>query len=203
MFVLSLSLKSPLSFVPPLCWPHSWAGAPRDHTLLAKRVRPPTNLCHTHLHPGHSLTPFMVGGPRSTSRSPEGHMQNLLLWPRAAANPVGSGRQGQKAGLPLSSCPLLTGHVPGAGKPYLLPLVPVWNVPFLICADMCLSSESPSEYRCWLAGWRPVLFLISGLIQTERGPCPAALFALHSLPIVHEIDLRGVLFFFFFLQSLY
>lgn len=32
--------------------------------------------------------------------------------------------------------------------------------------------------------------LISGLILVERGPCPAALFTLHSLPIVHEIDLR-------------
>lgn len=42
-------------------------------------------------------------------------------------------------------------------------------------------------------GWRggqPILSLISGLIQMERDLCPAALFTLYSLPIVHEIDLR-------------
>lgn len=139
-----------------------------------------------------------------------GHIQEprrpyaeLVTWARGAANHWGSGQQGLKPRLffPLALFPAR--DVPGAGGPYLLPLVPVWNVPFFICADMCLLSDSLSEYRCWLVGWQPVLFLISGLIQMERGPCPAALFTLHSLPIVHEIDLRGVLFFFFFLQSPY
>ena len=35
----------------------------------------------------------------------------------------------------------------------------------------------------------------------ERGPRPAALFALHPLPTVREIDLGGGVFFLFFLQS--
>ncbi|EPY76711.1 hypothetical protein CB1_001402009 [Camelus ferus] len=41
-----------------------------------------------------------------------------------------------------------TGDVPGAGGPYLLPLVPVRNVPLFICADGCLLSDSIGPPLC-------------------------------------------------------
>lgn len=123
------------------------------------QTRPPTPAL-PHLHTEDRPPPHFTAG-RPTE---------LSSWPVfIPAFYLGSVRQQDpKTELPLPTCPSTTGDVPGAGGPYLLPLVPVRNVPLFICADGCLLSDSVSGCRCWTVGGRPILALISRLVQMER-----------------------------------
>lgn len=178
---MSLSLESPLRFpLPLLVTPSGWTSP--DVLLSGQEGRQsPTHTCAPCLHTGGSPTPFTAGTPPGAQTTTH----------RACYSGPVCHQQGLTPELLLSTCPFPCRGCPWARGALAPPLTSGPERAFFTCADTCLLSGSSREYRCRTACGRAGLPPISRLIQTERGPCPAALFALHPLPTVREIDLGG------------
>ena len=172
----------------PLGFPHPPGATQPSGTSpdsLASRALTPTRPASHTLHSG------------DTTRSPDNHTPGLWLWPHAP--PCRWARLGWQDLRPeRSTCPF-----PCRGRTWArwASAPPLSSGPCLSHLCRCTPIEKLHEQIPMLdGGWASWPALPSRLIQTERGPHPAALFALHPLATVHEIDRGGGggLFFFFF-----
>ena len=167
LFVLSLSLQSPLNFPHPFCWSHSWAGPPLTSHSLALRAgkgqRKPAPA---------PLPPYRTRStPRTVERppGPNNHRQPVPLWPTMPAVSLAqSGRQDLKSGLLLSPWAFPAGDALGQVGLIFSLVSGLERALFRVC----ILSGSISECRCWMVGRAACPFLISGLTQMEE-PVPS------------------------------